>query len=56
MEEYDTMLVNNLICETLNPHHSMAWLYEKLSMMNMENQQQLIKTYNDEYKKINNCQ
>jgi len=54
MEEHDEMNVNNLICETLNPNHSVAWLYKKLSKMDIEKQQKLIQSYNDVYKKYNN--
>jgi hypothetical protein len=54
MEEYDKMIVNNLICETLHPENDMAKLYGACQNLNIKEQQQLIEWYNEEYKKKNN--
>jgi len=54
MEEYDKMIVNNLICETLNPQNDVAKIYKACQNLNIEEQQQMIKWYNEEYKKKNN--
>jgi hypothetical protein len=51
MEEYDKMSVNNLICETLHPLNDIAKLYKVCKKLNIEEQQKLVKYYNDEYKK-----
>ena len=44
MEKHDTMKVNNLICETLNPKTSIAQLYKAFSdhKVNIEDQDDLI--------------
>ena len=47
MEEYDKMMVNNLICETLHPENCMAKLYKDLQTLNPKEQEQLIKKYNE---------
>jgi hypothetical protein len=54
MEDYNKMLVNNLICETLEPNHDIAKLYKYFQGVNIEEQQKMIKHYNNEYKKRNN--
>jgi hypothetical protein len=46
MEEHYKISVNNLICETLNPEHSVAWLHKKLLEVNQEEQKELIRNYN----------
>jgi len=46
MENYDRILVNNLICETLHPHSVIAQLYANFSHYNLEKQCILIKKYN----------
>ena len=50
LTEYDKMVVNNLICETLNPKNMIAKLYTFLSdyNYNIEEQSQIIKKYNME--------
>ena len=47
MEEYDKMVVNNLICETLHPKNGMAILYRNLQKLNPEEQNFLINQYNE---------
>ena len=47
MEEYDKMVVNNLICETLHPKNGMAILYRNLQKLNPQEQDELIKKYNE---------
>ncbi len=54
MEKHDTMLVNNLVCETLNPVNSVAKLYNKIQKCSPEEQERLINEYNEfMIKKIN---
>ena len=53
LEEHATMLVNNLVCETLHPKNSIAKLYCVLDLMSHEDQNRLIKEYNLLYKKFN---
>ena len=43
---HDKMIVNNLICETLDPKNGIAKLYKDLSKLNEEQQQELIEKYN----------
>jgi hypothetical protein len=38
LEEYDKMIVNNLICETLHPENAVAKLYKIISNMTIEEQ------------------
>lgn len=52
MEEPDKILVNNLVCETLHPENTIAKLFKVFQNLNIEQQQQVIKWYNKEYKKI----
>jgi hypothetical protein len=47
MEESNKMMVNNLICETLDPKNSIAKLQLKLQELNIEEQKTIIKKYND---------
>ena len=54
MEEHDKMMVNNLICETLNPENPMAKLFTLLQKYTPEQQELLIKEYNDFTIKSNN--
>ena len=46
LENYDKMIVNNLICETLHPDNTIAKLYRLLPKYNLEQQCQMIKKYN----------
>jgi len=46
LEDYDKMIVNNLICETLHPENMIAKLYTLLPNYNIEQQCQIIKKYN----------
>ncbi len=54
MEEHDKMMVNNLICETLDPENPMAKLHILLQKHTPEQQALLIKEYNDFTIKSNN--
>jgi hypothetical protein len=47
MEESNKMMVNNLICETLDPINSISKLQLKLQELNIEEQKTIIKKYND---------
>jgi len=47
MEKHDTMIVNNLICETLHPESLIAILYEKIKNLTPEEKEQTINEYND---------
>jgi len=47
MEEYDRIVVNNLICESLHPENTIAQLYTILQGFNLEEQQEIIKQYNE---------
>jgi hypothetical protein len=47
MEEYDKIVVNNLICESLHPENTIAQLYTILQGFNLEEQQEIIKQYNE---------
>ena len=47
MKNYDKIMVNNLICETLDPKNGMAKLYKHLQTLTPEKQYQLIKTHNE---------
>lgn len=46
LDKYDKMVVNNLICETLHPENIIAKLYKLLPSYKLEQQCQIIKTYN----------
>jgi hypothetical protein len=54
MEQHDKMVVNNLICETLNPSNPIAKLYNKIQNCTPEKQERLIKEYNEFIIKNNN--
>jgi hypothetical protein len=47
MEKHDRMMVNNLICETLNPENTVAQLYKILQTLTPEKQRNVIKQYNE---------
>jgi hypothetical protein len=47
MEKHEKMMINNLICETLHPQHSMAELYRFLQNLTPQTQNEVIKSYND---------
>lgn len=47
MEEYDKMMVNNIICETLNPDNFVAIFNKILCKSTPEKQSELIKIFND---------
>ena len=46
LEEYDKMMVNNLICETLHPENGVAKVYMALQKLDTEGQQSLIQKIN----------
>ena len=46
LQEYDTILVNNLLCETLHPDNMIAKLYTLLPNYTGEQQRQIIAKYN----------
>lgn len=48
MEKHNTMLVNNLICETLHPDNIVAKLYKKLQTLTLKQEKtDMIRKYND---------
>jgi hypothetical protein len=47
MEENDKMMVNNLICETLDPVNGIAKLYKMLKPLSSEKRQIIIQKYNE---------
>ena len=47
MEEHDKMIVNNLICETLDPENPTAKLYIKLKEYTPKEQEEIVKKYNN---------
>jgi hypothetical protein len=47
LETHEKMVVNNLICETLHPENGVAKLFRDLKHMNPEEQQQVIKAFNE---------
>jgi len=47
MEEHDKMIVNNLVCETLDPKNRIAKLYMMLQKMTPERQETFIKKFNE---------
>ena len=47
MEEYDKIVVNNLICESLHPENTIAQLYTILQDLNLEQQKEVIKQFNE---------
>jgi len=46
MEEHYKMVVNNMVCETLNPENAVAQLYKILQTLTLKEQKDLIKAYN----------
>ena len=46
LEKHDKMMVNNLICETLNPENPIAKVYGMLKSYSVEEQERLIKECN----------
>jgi hypothetical protein len=53
LEKYDTIIANNLICETLHPCNNIAKLYIYLSKCNLEKQYKVIKNHNSIIKSHN---
>lgn len=53
MEKHDKMMVNNLICETLDPISDIAKFYIMSQNMDIKQQLNLIQKYNNEYKRRN---
>jgi alpha-tubulin suppressor-like RCC1 family protein len=51
MEDYDKMVVNNLVCETLHPENDVAKIHKVLHLLSPSEQENLIKTYNEHVKK-----
>jgi len=51
MEDYDKMVVNNLVCETLHPDNDVAKIQKVLHLLSPSEQENLIKTYNEHVKK-----
>jgi len=51
MEDYDKMVVNNLICETLHPKNLVAQIYKQFPELKLEEQERLIKKVNEAIKK-----
>lgn len=47
MEEADKMMVNNLICETLDPENSIAKLYKLMSNLSEEEKRYIINKENE---------
>jgi hypothetical protein len=47
LEQHDKMVVNNLICETLDPNNRISELYKFMSNLSETEQQQMIRSYND---------
>jgi len=47
MEEYDKIVVNNLICESLHPENTIAKLYTILQDLNLDQQKEVIKQFNE---------
>jgi hypothetical protein len=53
LEEHGTMVINNMVCETLHPKNTLAKLYQVIDMLSPVDQKKLIKEYNKIYKKLN---
>jgi hypothetical protein len=53
MDNADSMLVNNLICETLDPINTMAKMYIFLSKLNLSDKNKFITGYNNYVNKSN---
>jgi hypothetical protein len=54
MENHDKMIVNNLICETLDPTSIVAEFYKASKNLDVQRKNILTKWYNCEYRKRNN--
>jgi hypothetical protein len=54
MENHDKMIVNNLICETLDPTSIVAEFYKASKKLDVQRRDILTKWYNCEYRKRNN--
>jgi len=52
MEKYDTITVNNLICETLNPENYIALLYRSLHAVDENDQTKIISEINNYVKDL----
>jgi hypothetical protein len=46
MENYDTIVVNNITCETLHPENQMAKLYRSFKNLNIDDYNKLIAKHN----------
>jgi hypothetical protein len=46
MEEHEKMVINNMICETLNPENTIAKIYNILQTLSVKEQNELIRAYN----------
>jgi UTP-glucose-1-phosphate uridylyltransferase len=46
MEDHEKMLVNNLICETLNPKNAIVEVYKFIDKLNPKEQESFIKANN----------
>jgi len=55
MEDYDKMVVNNLVCETLHPENSIAKLYYFLQEINPSDHEIIIQKINQEIRKNKIC-
>lgn len=47
LKQYDKMIVNNLICETLHPEHRIAKLYMNIKDINPSGQEKIFKLFNN---------
>lgn len=56
LEKYDKILVNNLICETLDPRNAVAKWHNSLSKLSVEEQTRVVKMHNDKAIKRHNWQ
>ena len=45
--KHDKLMVNNLICETLDPENFIAKMYKKISNLNLDEKNKIIDSYND---------
>jgi FtsP/CotA-like multicopper oxidase with cupredoxin domain len=51
MENYDTILVNNITCETLHPQNNIAKIYKSFNNLNSLDCEKIVKQYNSNYSK-----
>ena len=51
LETHDTVIVNNMICETLHPSNLIAKIYAQLFKYKLEDQSRIIQKYNSKVKK-----